>query len=153
MRPGAYVMFGRAANGVRVFSSLMIQTNLIRNTHTDLICDAAYDFYGTCFATAGLDQRRVLMQILTAWTHACIQNQTMAIGRTKWRMECRGRVESKLERPVGIHGSLLDRHTTRPYHGFHGHILSMANLLPRLHLTERFEFGNEHLQTLGLAWE
>ncbi|KIJ37278.1 hypothetical protein M422DRAFT_33823 [Sphaerobolus stellatus SS14] len=35
----------------------MIQTNLIHNTHSDLICDAAYDFYGTRFATAGLDQR------------------------------------------------------------------------------------------------
>ncbi|KAF8580181.1 WD40 repeat-like protein [Ramaria rubella] len=35
----------------------MIQTNLIQNAHADLLCDAAYDWYGTRLATAGLDQK------------------------------------------------------------------------------------------------
>ena len=43
----------------------MIQTNLIQNAHADLVCDAAYDFYGVRLATAGLDQRFVLRLIST----------------------------------------------------------------------------------------
>ncbi|TFK20373.1 nuclear pore protein seh1 [Coprinopsis marcescibilis] len=35
----------------------MIQTGLIPNAHSDLVTDAAYDFYGLRLATCGLDQR------------------------------------------------------------------------------------------------
>ena len=38
----------------------MLQTGLIPNAHSDLVTDAAYDFYGLRLATCSLDQRYVL---------------------------------------------------------------------------------------------
>lgn len=35
----------------------MVQTGLISNAHSDLVTDAAYDFYGLRLATCSLDQR------------------------------------------------------------------------------------------------
>ena len=35
----------------------MVQTGLIQNAHSDLVTDAAYDFYGLRLATCSLDQR------------------------------------------------------------------------------------------------
>ncbi|KAF9022977.1 WD40 repeat-like protein [Hymenopellis radicata] len=41
----------------------MIQTGLIPNAHSDLVTDAAYDFYGTRLATCSLDQRIKIWQL------------------------------------------------------------------------------------------
>ncbi|KAF9256157.1 WD40 repeat-like protein [Marasmius fiardii PR-910] len=41
----------------------MIQTGLIQNTHSDLVTDASYDYYGLRLATCRLDQRIKIWQL------------------------------------------------------------------------------------------
>ncbi|KAI0776488.1 WD40 repeat-like protein [Irpex lacteus] len=41
----------------------MVQTGLISNAHSDLVTDAAYDFYGLRLATCSLDQRIKVWQL------------------------------------------------------------------------------------------
>ena len=42
---------------LQIRPSIMIQTGLIQSAHSDLITNAAYDFYGLRLATCSLDQR------------------------------------------------------------------------------------------------
>jgi len=40
-----------------------MQTSLIQNAHSDLVTDAAYDFYGVRLATCSLDHRIKVWQL------------------------------------------------------------------------------------------
>ena len=46
-------------NNLKPQPEAMIQTGLIPTAHSDLITDAAYDFYGLRLATCSIDQRYV----------------------------------------------------------------------------------------------
>ncbi|KAJ3542159.1 hypothetical protein NMY22_g3623 [Coprinellus aureogranulatus] len=72
----------------------MIQTGLISNAHSDLVTDAVYDFYGLRLATCSLDQRYVLRVLINGpLSQHKSQNKSLAIGRERRNLVCRGRLE------------------------------------------------------------
>ena len=54
---------GAPGHGKSFLSVRAMQTSLIQNAHSDLVTDAAYDFYGVRLATCSLDHRIKVWQL------------------------------------------------------------------------------------------